>query len=177
MNTENNTGTAVALLGDRQFNRINSAGKPVGVRVGFMQSAPAGDVRKALKLANPSLTNKQLQAKVRSVVKGESTKAREIATLVLGRLCDAGFTPVLSDINAKETKATIKLEKFGVGKVEATEAARTLSSKELLELAQARAEEEQQEDGTIDIESTQAGKNGADAADSGKQLTEGKAGK
>lgn len=129
--TEEAKQNAFAMMGTR----YNAAGNSLGRRFSFVGGFPAGDVKKALKEADPTLKGKLLTSKVNAILRGDVEMSKMYADMLMAHSYRVGFRPVLADLNKDETKLKLTFVKVGEGNLSkedvATNTKRMLASGEL----------------------------------------------
>lgn len=129
--TEDVKANAFSMMGTR----YNAAGSSLGRRFSFVGGFPAGDVKKALKEADPTLKGKALTAKTNSILRGDVEMSKMYADMLIAPSYRTGFRPVIADLNKDETKLKLTFVKVGEGNLSKQDVAdntkRMLASGEL----------------------------------------------
>lgn len=117
-----------------------TTGKAAGSRISFMQEYPAGDIKKALREANPNLKGKLLTAEVDKVLRGDAAMPWVLLEATVSAARSNGFVPLVGDVNKAGDKLTLKFAKptTTISADEAKQALKaTMSPAELLAFCEA----------------------------------------
>lgn len=143
-NTQDNTQALVKSMGfmEGSLVRQNANGGRLGRTLSYIQSCPAGDIKKHL--AATGLKGKALKAAVSKVLRGDADMAWVIYESQVSVARSMGYVPVRSQTNKAEDVITTRFEKMPPTPEEvAKAAAASLPAKELVSLAMARMSDEE----------------------------------
>lgn len=98
MSTTTNSIVPATFNNSQVFALTNPKGKECGTRVIFGGTVKAGDVRKALKTANPKMKGSELTLKVNECITGKNTVAWAEMQVAIEGMRSAGYTPDHADV-------------------------------------------------------------------------------